>query len=55
MNELHIIAYVYHWSRESLWDCPVSERRAWLKLILKQKEAERRAAKGESLDDFEDY
>lgn len=48
LEEMHIIAYVYHWDRNSLWKLPCKERRAWIRLIAKQKKAEGDAIKKSS-------
>lgn len=40
---MHILAYVYHWDRNSLWSIPVNERRKWVQIVTEQKEAEREA------------
>lgn len=37
---MHIIAYVYHWDRETLWNMSSRERRMWVKLINTQKKME---------------
>lgn len=42
--EMHILAYIYHWDRNSIWDLPISERKRWVQLIKDQKEAEREAS-----------
>lgn len=40
MGEMHVIAYVYHWDRATLWRLPISERKKWVQIILDQKELE---------------
>lgn len=40
MTEMHIISYVYHWERDTVWKLPITERKKWVKLIIKQKKAE---------------
>ncbi len=37
---MHILAYVYHWDRNTLWTLPYKERKMWVNEIYKQKEAE---------------
>lgn len=39
--EMHIIAYVYHWDRNTLISITRSERKRWVDMILRQQEAER--------------
>lgn len=40
IEEMHVIAYVYHWDRETLWNMSSRERRMWVKLINTQKKME---------------
>jgi len=40
IDEMHLIAYVYHWSRDTLFSLSLSERRIWVDKILAQKDAE---------------
>lgn len=40
---MHVLAYVYHWDRNSLWYIPIKERRKWVQIVTEQKEAEREA------------
>lgn len=40
---MHILAYCYHWSPDILWNMTVRERKMWCKILLAQKEAERKA------------
>lgn len=37
---MHILAYCYHWDRETLWNMCRSERKMWVKMVLAQKKAE---------------
>ena len=37
---MHVLAYVYHWDRNSLWNLPINERHKWVDIVLKQKQAE---------------
>lgn len=46
--DIHILAYTYHWSRESLWDMTRSERTMWVKLVQMQKQAESNALNNSS-------
>ena len=39
-QEMHILAYCYHWGNETLWDMPRSERKRWVDMIQEQKKAE---------------
>ena len=39
-EEMHVLAYVYHWDRNSLWNLQIKERRKWVDIVLKQKQAE---------------
>jgi hypothetical protein len=39
--EAHCIAYVYHWERDTIMNLPRLERKAWVDIIMKQKEAEK--------------
>lgn len=42
-EEMHILAYVYHWDRNSLWDMPILERKKWVEIVIRQKESEQEA------------
>ena len=42
-NEMHVLAYIYHWDRDSIWNIPISERKKWVLLIQEQQKAEREA------------
>ena len=37
---MHVLAYVYHWDRNSLWNLPIKERRKCVDLVIKQRQAE---------------
>lgn len=37
---MHILAYCYHWDRNTLWNMSRSERKLWVKMVLAQKKAE---------------
>ncbi len=43
---MHVLAYCYHWSRESLLEIPMRERKIWYEIVLQQKKAEIDAVKG---------
>jgi len=43
VGDMHILAYCYHWSRDTLWNMSRSERRMWVKMVQIQKEVERKA------------
>lgn len=40
---MHILAYIYHWDRNSLWGLPILERRKWVEIVLEQKRQEQEA------------
>lgn len=42
-QEMHLLAYVYHWDRNSIWNIPLKERKRWVRLILEQNEKEKEA------------
>jgi hypothetical protein len=46
-TEMHYLAYVYHWERDTVWNIPRSERKIWVDKIIKQKEAEVKAIKND--------
>lgn len=46
---MHILAYCYHWDRNTLWNMSRSERKMWVKMVLAQKKAENKG-----LDDDDD-
>ena len=35
LDEIHILATHYHWSREECWNCPMIERKMWRDKVLK--------------------
>jgi hypothetical protein len=37
---MHVLAYCYHWDRDTLWNMGKSERNMWYKMVLAQKKAE---------------
>lgn len=37
---MHILAYCYHWDRNTVWELSCRERRMWVELILAQKKME---------------
>ena len=39
-EETHIIAYVYHWDKNSIWNMSTTERRKWVEMIINQKRVE---------------
>ena len=39
--DTHIIAYVYHWDRDSIWNMSRNERQKWVEMIINQQNAER--------------
>lgn len=40
---MHVIAYVYHWERDTVRNLSRGERRMWYDFIMEQKKAEREA------------
>lgn len=48
MTEMHILAYCYHWDRDTLWKMPRSERKMWVEIVQKQKKAENDALNNEN-------
>lgn len=40
LMEMHVIAYIYHWERDTLWKLSSRERRTWVKMIMTQKQME---------------
>lgn len=40
---MHVLAYTYHWERDTLWDMTRSERKMWVKMVQMQKTAENNA------------
>lgn len=45
---MHILAYCYHWDRNTLWEMSRSERKLWVKMVLAQKEAESKSVNNEN-------
>lgn len=43
--EMHILAYFYHWSRDSVVSMPRRERRMWVNQIREQIKAENKSNK----------
>lgn len=43
---MHILAYCYHWSRDSLWELPRNERKKWVEIVLEQKRVEAEGVEG---------
>lgn len=42
---MHVIAYCYHWDRDTVWSLSRFERKMWVAVIMKQKKAEQDALK----------
>lgn len=40
---MHVLAYVYHWDRNTLWNMPIRERKKWVEIVEEQKRAENEA------------
>lgn len=45
---MHILAYVYHWERDTVWKMPCRERRMWVEMINTQKKMENNSIKSKS-------
>lgn len=45
---MHILAYCYHWDRDTLWNMTRSERKMWVRMVLAQKKAENNGASAEN-------
>lgn len=43
---MHILAYVYHWERDTIWELSSRERRMWVNMIMTQKQLESDSIKG---------
>nr|DAH50447.1 MAG TPA: hypothetical protein [Caudoviricetes sp.] len=37
---MHILAYCYHWDRNTLWELSTRERKMWVGMVLTQKKLE---------------
>lgn len=48
LEEMHILAYIYHWERDTLWKLSSRERRMWVKMIMTQKRMENDSIKGKT-------
>ena len=48
IGEMHILAYCYHWDRNTLWDMSRSERKMWVEMVLAQKKAETKGVSEEN-------
>lgn len=42
-DEMHILAYIYHWGRDEIRKIPRTERRRWVEKIIEQKKSENKA------------
>ena len=40
---MHVLAYVYKWERDTIWELSRSERKMWVKKVLEQKKAENKS------------
>lgn len=45
---MHILAYCYHWDRDTLWNMSRSERKLWVDMVLAQKKAETKGLDNDS-------
>lgn len=52
---MHILAYCYHWDRDSLWNMSRSERKMWVKMVLAQKKAETKGLDSSSKSSVSTY
>ena len=43
MNQMHILAYIYHWGRDEIRKLPRKERISWVEKIIDQKQKENKA------------
>ena len=43
--EMHILAYIYRWDRNTVRTIPILERKMWVDMIYKQKESEEEQSK----------
>ena len=50
---MHILAYLYHWGRQELWDCPINERKMWVKKVLEQIRTEQEQIERATNKDFQ--
>lgn len=42
---MHILAYCYHWDRDTLWNLSRRERIMWVEMVLAQKKMESESLK----------
>ena len=52
---MHILAYCYHWDRDTLWRMTRSERKLWVDMVQRQKKAESDAINNENSTSKSDY
>ncbi len=46
IEDIHALAYLYHWRAEDVWNMPCQERRVFVDRVLKQlRDENRKAAK----------
>lgn len=45
INEIHLLAYFYHWGNKECWEMPCTERDVFVDKIIAQLRAESRAIK----------
>ena len=43
LMEMHILAYIYHWDRDTIRNIGIRERRKWTELIVEQKNRENKS------------
>lgn len=41
VGEMHLLAYCYHWDRNTIFNMGRQERKLWYKMVLAQKNAEK--------------
>lgn len=52
---MHLLAYCYHWDRNTLWNLPKLEREMWAELVQEQLKAEKEAVSGSGKSPSNDY
>jgi len=54
-NEIHVLAYFYHFSPEALWNMPRRERELWCSMVLRQLKNEERKMKSSNAPTAKKY
>ena len=57
IEEIHVLAYLYHWSAEECWNMPCTERRVFVDRVIRQNKAENQSGKnkGKSSTSLSNY